>query len=70
MVTNGLGFTLLISKPANNMSYDGKALVSRLIADDISVGHVILRQPAPTTTNSHVETFVAHCQEFFAYSNQ
>jgi hypothetical protein len=66
MVVNGLGFSLLISKPANNMSYDGQAMGSRSIADDISVGHVILRRPAPEDSNTHIESFAAHCQEFFA----
>lgn len=61
MVTNGLGFTLLISKPANNMSYNGKALVARPIADEITPLHVILRQPEQAAANPHVEVFAKHC---------
>jgi len=49
-----------------HMSYDGKAQVSRPIADDISVGHVILRQPAPTASNPPVESLAAHCEVFFS----
>jgi hypothetical protein len=48
------------------MSYHGKAVVSRPIADDISVGHAILRQPVPTASNLHIESFAAHCEEFFS----
>ncbi|MFA9420963.1 MAG: hypothetical protein ACERLB_12505, partial [Gammaproteobacteria bacterium] len=48
------------------MNYDGKAAASRPIADDISVGHVILRQPAPAASNSNVQSFVAHCEDFLA----
>ena len=66
MVANGPGFSLLISKPANNMSYDGKAMVSRSIADDISVSHVILLRLAPADSNTHIKSFAAHCREFFA----
>jgi hypothetical protein len=66
MVANDLEFSLLISKPANNMSYDGKAMLSRPVADDISVGHVILARPAPADSNTHIESFAAHCEEFFA----
>jgi len=49
-----------------HMSYDGKAMVSRPIADNISVGHVILHQPAPTASNPPVESFAAHCEVFFS----
>jgi hypothetical protein len=49
-----------------HMSYHGKAMVSRPVADDISVGHVILHQSAPTTSNPHIESFAVHCEEFLA----
>ena len=66
MVANGLGFSLLISKPANNMSYEDHALVTHPIADDIGTGRVILRQPGQQVQNPHIETFAHHCQQFFA----
>jgi hypothetical protein len=43
-----------------------QAVVSRPIADDISVGHVMLRQPAPTALNLHIQSFAAHCEDIFS----
>jgi len=42
MVGNGLGYTLLVSKPANSMTYDGKAVVTRPIAERVSPGRIVI----------------------------
>ena len=34
-VANGLGYAILVTKPANDMSYSGKALASRPITDEL-----------------------------------
>jgi hypothetical protein len=52
-------------KPANNMSYDGHALVTGPIADDISAGRVILHRPGQSDENPHIEGFAGHCRQFF-----
>ncbi|MCZ6579512.1 MAG: hypothetical protein O6927_09260 [Gammaproteobacteria bacterium] len=50
-----------------HMSYDGRAMVCRAYSTTrLSVGHVILHQPAPTASNPHVESFAAHCEVFFS----
>jgi uncharacterized Ntn-hydrolase superfamily protein len=41
-------------------------MISRPIADDISVRHVILGLPVQAVSNFHVESFATHCQEFFS----
>ena len=35
LVANGLGYAILVTKPANDMSYSGKALASRPITDEL-----------------------------------
>lgn len=60
MLVDGLGFSLLISKPANYMSYHDQALITRLNADDIGAGRVILRRPDEQIDNSSIADFVRH----------
>ena len=67
MVANGLGFSILISKPANAMSYDGRALVSRPITESVTHGCVILRRfPDNSASPELVHRFARHCKSFFA----
>ncbi len=67
MVANGLGFSLLVSKPANNMSYDGNALISRPIEETVNSGSVIMRRTGNTVSQSElVDSFANHCLQFFA----
>lgn len=65
LVAARLGYTLLATKPATSMSYDGSALVTRPLADDVAPTPLVLvqREGAP---QSHVaETFILHCIETF-----
>lgn len=35
LVANGLGYAILLTKPANDVSYSGKSLASRPINDEL-----------------------------------
>jgi flavin reductase (DIM6/NTAB) family NADH-FMN oxidoreductase RutF/DNA-binding transcriptional LysR family regulator len=41
LVANGLGYAILVTKPGNDMSYSGKALASRPIADDLPLVRLV-----------------------------
>jgi len=65
MVGHGLGYALLATKPANNMTYDGKALVARPLVDEVAPSHIVVawaagRAPSPTAVR-----FIESCKSFF-----
>ena len=69
IVGHGLGYSLLATKPANNMTYDGKALVARPLRDVVAKSRLVLawREGAPPTARG--AAFVASCKAFFAAPN-
>ncbi len=66
MVGNGLGYTLLVSKPANSMSYDGSALVSRPIKENTMPGHIVLAHRKDGVLSELHDHFISHCSTFFS----
>ncbi len=66
MVGNGLGYTLLVSKPANSMSYDGSALVSRPIKENTSPGHIVLAHRTNDFLSKLHDSFISHTSTFFS----
>mgnify|MGYP000187856063 FL=1 len=46
MVGHGLGYSLLATKPASGMTYDGKALVARPLTDVLEQSKVVLAKKA------------------------
>jgi len=42
LVGHGFGYALLTTKPASNMTYDGKAIVTRPLAEDIPPRRIVL----------------------------
>ncbi|MCP5153199.1 MAG: flavin reductase [Ectothiorhodospiraceae bacterium] len=65
MVAHGFGYSLLVTKPANSMSYDGQALVSRPIADPVRPGRVVVAHAAQRPLSSAARRFVTHCRTCF-----
>ncbi|MGI9406007.1 MAG: LysR substrate-binding domain-containing protein [Hyphomicrobiaceae bacterium] len=61
MVAHGLGYSLLATKPASSMSYDGKALTMRPLSDDIGTSSLVLSQRSGVTLNKTTEIFRQHC---------
>jgi DNA-binding transcriptional LysR family regulator len=55
LVGHGLGYSLLATKPANNMSYDGRALVTRPLASAAAASRLVLatRSGVPLSPAAH-----------------
>lgn len=64
-VGHGLGYSILVAKPANNMSYDGRALVSRPLQDAVKGSHIVLASLKGRELSPTAQEFVAHCASFF-----
>ena len=74
LVGHGLGYSLLATKPANNMSYDGRALVARPLSDVVKSSRLVLATLAAKAPSPVAQEFGAHCRAFFhgvshAYTN-
>ena len=65
LVGHGLGFSLLATKPANNMSYDGRALVARPLATPVANSLLVLANRANRPMSAHAQAFAGHCRAFF-----
>lgn len=65
MVAHGLGYSLLATKPASAMSYDGKALVTRPLADAVESSRLVLSQRRDVELSKPTEAFVWHCMQIF-----
>ncbi|MGI9319011.1 MAG: LysR substrate-binding domain-containing protein [bacterium] len=65
MVGHGLGYTLLATKPASGMTYDGRALVTRPLLADIAPSRVVLVSRKGIELSPAAEAFKIHCRQFF-----
>jgi flavin reductase (DIM6/NTAB) family NADH-FMN oxidoreductase RutF len=64
-VGHGLGYSILAAKPANNMSYDGRALVARPLSGPVPNSKVVLATLAGRNLSPMALEFAAHCRTFF-----
>ncbi len=69
MVGHGLGYTLLATKPASPMTYDGRALVSRRLIAEAEPSRVVLIWRKSTKLSKSAEQFLSICREFFGVSD-
>jgi flavin reductase (DIM6/NTAB) family NADH-FMN oxidoreductase RutF/DNA-binding transcriptional LysR family regulator len=65
LVGHGLGYSLLATKPANNMSYDGRALVARPLAGKVATSRLVLATLAARPATALTQEFAGHCRAFF-----
>jgi flavin reductase (DIM6/NTAB) family NADH-FMN oxidoreductase RutF len=65
LVGHGLGFSLLATKPANNMSYDGRALAVRPLAAAMTNSRLVLANRANRAMSINAQAFAGHCRAFF-----
>ena len=65
MVGHGLGYTLLATKPASPMTYDGRALVSRRLKAKVKPSRVVLVWRKNTELSKPAEQFLLFCHKFF-----
>ena len=65
LVGRGLGYTLLATKPASPMTYDGQPLVSRRLVAEAGPSRIVLVRLENTTPSRMAEQFQQFCQEIF-----
>lgn len=65
LVGHGLGYTLLATKPAASVTYDGRALISRRLICDAAPSQVVLARRRGVTYSRPAEQFMWLCHEFF-----
>jgi flavin reductase (DIM6/NTAB) family NADH-FMN oxidoreductase RutF len=64
-VGHGLGFSLLASKPANNITYDGRALVARPLTNTVKNSGLVLATLKGRALSAMAEEFAEHCRTLF-----
>jgi DNA-binding transcriptional LysR family regulator len=69
LVGHGLGYSILATKPANNMSYDGRALVARPLADSVKSSRLMLVTLASRELSPLAREFIAHCRSYFGVNH-
>jgi len=69
LVGHGLGYALLATKPANNMSYDGRALVTRPLASAAATSRLVLATRSGVPLSPAAKGFAGHCRSFFGVSH-
>ena len=69
LVGHGLGYSILATKPANNMSYDGRALVVRPLSDAVKSSRLVLVMLARQSLSALAQEFIAHCRSFFGVNH-
>ncbi|MGA2342152.1 MAG: LysR substrate-binding domain-containing protein [Steroidobacteraceae bacterium] len=69
LVGHGLGYGLLATKPANNMSYDGRALVTRPLASAAATSRLVLATRSGVPSSPAAQAFAGHCRSFFGVSH-
>lgn len=67
LVAHGHGCSLLVAKPANDMSYDGRQVATRALADDIDPVRLVLARTRGEPSRA-VADVAALCRDFFRIS--
>jgi len=65
LVGQGLGYTLLTTRPAASVSYDGRLLVTRPLQADTAPSRVMLATRKGETPSVAVDKFIWFCRDFF-----
>jgi flavin reductase (DIM6/NTAB) family NADH-FMN oxidoreductase RutF len=64
-VGHGLGYSILATKPANNMTYDGRPLVARPLTPSPKNSGLVLATLKGRTSSPIAREFAEHCRVFF-----
>jgi DNA-binding transcriptional LysR family regulator len=63
LVARNLGFTLLISRPYGDVSYEGRPLVAVPLGGDVKTVDVMLARPPGVRPTLRAQAFAQHCRE-------
>jgi flavin reductase (DIM6/NTAB) family NADH-FMN oxidoreductase RutF len=66
-VGHGLGYSLLATKPANNMTYDGRALVARPLTGAVKNSRLVLATLGGRAMSAIALEFAEHCRALFGH---
>lgn len=66
LVAHGLGYSLLATKPASNMSYDGHGLATVALDCQVPGSRIVLARKEGTQLSAAAATFSRHCRAFFS----
>jgi flavin reductase (DIM6/NTAB) family NADH-FMN oxidoreductase RutF len=68
-VGHGLGYSLLATKPANNMTYDGRPLVARPLANEVKNSRLVLASLRGHWISPMALEFAEHCRSLFGVAH-
>jgi DNA-binding transcriptional LysR family regulator len=66
MVANGVGYSVLVTRPASDLTYDGRTVACVPIADDIEPARIVLARLARARPTRLLEAFAEHCVAHFS----
>jgi flavin reductase (DIM6/NTAB) family NADH-FMN oxidoreductase RutF/DNA-binding transcriptional LysR family regulator len=66
MVGHGLGYSILVTQPATDRTYDGKALRVVHIEDDMAARHLAFAHRRDFPLSRPAQNFLAACRELFS----
>jgi DNA-binding transcriptional LysR family regulator len=64
-VGHGLGYSLLATKPANSMSYDGRPVVARPLMTAVKKSRLVLVTVRDRPLSALTQEFLQHCRLLF-----
>jgi DNA-binding transcriptional LysR family regulator len=63
LVGRGMGYALLVQRPANNRTYEGKLVVIKEISEPVGDFRILLAWPKSTRLNQRARAFVDFCKD-------
>ena len=66
LVGHGFGYSLLSTRPASDMTYDGRELATRPLTDDVAGSPVVLVRRRHDQPEGLADEFARQCREHFA----
>ena len=66
MVGSGVGYSILVTRPASDVTYDGRKLACLPLADKVEPGRIVLARPVQSRPTRLAERFAQHCKAAFA----
>lgn len=63
LVGRGMGYALLVQRPANDRTYEGKKVVVKEISEPVGDFRILLAWPKGTRLNRRAQAFVTFCQD-------
>ncbi|MEW9870858.1 LysR family transcriptional regulator [Arthrobacter sp. HS15c] len=62
MVARGIGYSVLMGRPAGDTTYDGLPVLYKRIADDMPANSVVLARPGGSVPNAKVQALSTFCR--------